>query len=109
MKRPDDAGWIEDILVYARESIALLGEETVEHLESNRLLQLALTHLVEIIGEAARRVSTEGRLAHPSVPWPALTGMRNRLVHEYRNIDLRLLYATVRVDLPLLVELLGNS
>ena len=87
-----------------REAIVLLGTRTVGELKSDRVLQLALTHLVEIMGEAAKRVSVEGRLERADVPWPAIIGMRNRLAHDYRNVDLDVLYETVKTDLPALVR-----
>lgn len=66
--------------------------------------QLALTRLVEIIGEAARRVSESTIRNNPDIPWSDITGMRNRLAHGYDVIDLDLLWDTVQVDLPLLIE-----
>ena len=58
---------------------------------------------MEIIGEAASRLSAETRAAHPPIPWREIVGMRNRLVHAYFEIDLRLVWDTVRNDLPPLI------
>ncbi len=58
---------------------------------------------MEIVGEAASRVGAETREAHPSFPWREIVGMRNRLVHAYFEIDLRLVWDTVRNDLPPLI------
>ena len=55
---------------------------------TNRMAQLATLKAIEIIGEAASRVSTEFTLAHPDIPWRAIVGMRNRLAHAYAGIDL---------------------
>jgi len=84
----------------------MLGGRKREELDDNRMLQLALTRLVEIIGEAANRVSRETRKNHPEIPWPMIIGMRNRLAHGYDLIDLDLLWDTVVTDLPPLIELL---
>lgn len=65
---------------------------------------MALTKLVEIVGEAAKQVSRETKAAHPEVPWSAAARMRDRLVHHYFDIDLDVLWSTVTVDLPLLLE-----
>jgi uncharacterized protein with HEPN domain len=59
--------------------------------------------LVEIIGEAANRVSRPTRVRYPQIPWPQIAGMRNRLVHGYDVIDLDLLWDTITDDLPPLI------
>jgi uncharacterized protein with HEPN domain len=56
-------------------------------LEDDEILRLALTKLVEIVGEAAKQVSEPTRSAHPEVPWSAATRMRDRLVHHYFDIN----------------------
>lgn len=61
---------------------------------------------MEIVGEAAARVSEDTKRAHPDIPWAEIVGMRNRLVHVYFDIDLQLVWATVRDDLPTLITLL---
>lgn len=67
------------------------------------MLRLALMKSVEMIGEAASRVSQATQRTNPSVPWAQIVGMRNRLVHVYFDIDLDVLWQTVTGDLPLLI------
>jgi uncharacterized protein with HEPN domain len=64
---------------------------------------------VEIIGEAAAHVTEETRSRHAFVPWADIVGMRNRLVHNYFEIDLSLLWTTVVDDLPELIALLERK
>jgi len=104
MSRHDDQVNLNDMLDHAREAVAMLGGRMREEMEENRMLQLALTRLIEIVGEAANRVSKEARQQFPELPWPQIIGMRNRLVHGYDLIDFDLLYDTVRTDLPPLIE-----
>ncbi len=61
---------------------------------------MALTHLIQTIGEAARLVSPAGRASVPALPWNAITGMRHHLVHDYLNVDLDIVWqtATTRMD-----------
>jgi len=94
------------MLTHAREAAALLRNADREELAANRVLQLALTRLVEIIGEAANRVSDHGRSKHAEIPWADIVGMRNRLVHGYDVIDYDVLWDTVTVDLPPLIKAL---
>jgi uncharacterized protein with HEPN domain len=65
-----------------------------------------VARVVEIIGEAASRVSAEARAAAPSVPWSAIIGMRNRLVHAYVDVDHDILWKTATEELPHLLAVL---
>ena len=87
-----------------REAIDLLGSKSVEELRSDRVLQLALTQLIEIVGEAASQVPDELRRDHPSIPWQTAADMRNRLIHGYDVIEFSIVYDTVKDDLPPLVQ-----
>lgn len=82
-------------------------------LARDRMLQLALVRLVEIVGEAAARVSPEARERFAAIPWQQAGGMRNRLVHGYDKVDLDVLWDTIQDDLPALMvqlqEALGQS
>lgn len=75
-------------------------------LDAEEMLVLALTKLVEIVGEAAKQVTPETRERHPDVPWSAAARMRDRLVHHYFDIDLDVLWSTVESDLPGLLDVL---
>lgn len=75
-----------------------------EELDRELQLTLALTRLVEIVGEAAKNVSDEERRRHPRIPWRAIAGTRDRLVHAYFDVDLDRLWQIVSVDLPELVR-----
>ena len=69
-------------------------------------LRLALTHLVQVIGEAARQVSNQTRAENPEIPWREITGMRNRIVYDYLNVDEDVVWQVVSQDLPPLLRLL---
>lgn len=74
--------------------------------DSDEVLQLALTHLIQNIGEAARRVSREFRETHPEVPWKDIVGMRSKIVHDYLDIDYNAVWDTSTRELPQLVAIL---
>ncbi len=65
---------------------------------------MSLVKEIEIIGEAASKVSTETRNALPDIPWPDLTGMRHRLIHAYFDINVEVVWQTVVHDLPPLLS-----
>lgn len=77
--------------------------ETRSSLESDVKLKLALTKAVEVVGEAASKITPETRAAYPQMPWAGVIGMRNILIHAYFNIDLDKLWDTVISDLPPLI------
>ena len=99
---------LRQMLDYAIEARSLARGSTRADFDSQRLLNLALTRLLEIIGEAANRVPSEERIRYPGIPWPQLIGMRNRFIHGYDLVDLDLLWQTVTEDLPPLIQELGK-
>jgi len=73
---------------------------TRRDLDTDLMMFFALVRAVEIVGEAAARLSEEARRTIPDVPWPHVVGMRNRLVHAYFEIDRDILWTTVTEALP---------
>lgn len=72
----------------------------------DEILRLALTRLVQVIGEAAQHVSMEFREKYPEVPWHEIIGMRHRIVHDYLNVDEEVIWEVIQHDLPPLVDIL---
>lgn len=103
MKR-DDA-YLLDILIAARKAMSFLEGLSRAEFEHSELHQSAVVRPLEIIGEAAGRVSEETRKSHPEIPWQKMIGMRNRLIHEYFRVDLQAVWDTVHKDLPELIPL----
>jgi uncharacterized protein with HEPN domain len=62
------------------------------------------THLIQVIGEAARRVSPQFREEHQQIPWDAIAGMRSKIVHDYMNVDEDIVWDSVAQELPPLIE-----
>jgi uncharacterized protein with HEPN domain len=76
------------------------NEKQRKSLDKDRMLVLALIKDVEIVGEAASRISKSAQEATPDIPWASIIGMRNRLIHAYFDINLDILWQTIRKDLP---------
>ena len=91
------------MLVAAEKAVALTAGKPKEILQQDETLLLALTRLIEIVGEAAGRVTPQGRARCPNLPWPQVVGMRNRVVHAYFDIDLEILWKTIQTSLPELI------
>ena len=104
MSRHSDLIRLRHMLDNAREAVALIQGKTRESLDSERTIQLSLVRLVEVIGEAASRVSREGQVSYGNIPWEDVVGMRHRLIHGYDKVDLDILWVTVSEDLPQLIR-----
>ncbi len=100
MSRHDDSVTLRQMLDHTREAVALAAERSRPALEHDRMFYLALLKLVEIVGEAAYRVTPATRSAHPDIPWRELIGTRNRLIHGYDSVDFDILWQIATVDFP---------
>lgn len=77
-----------------------------DNLRGDRMLLLAVTKSIEIVGEAASKITRETRDAHPEIEWSGIIGMRNKLTHGYFDIDISIVWVTITDDLPRLIEAL---
>lgn len=91
------------MLDHAREAMVLVQGKTRADLDSDRLLNLALVRLLEIIGEAANRIPEQEQARHPEIPWRQIVSLRNRLIHGYDSVDFDILWQIVTEDLPPLI------
>jgi uncharacterized protein with HEPN domain len=103
MTQPDDVR-LRHLVAAAEKAVNYASQRSREDLDTDELLRLALTKLVEIVGEAAKQVSDGTRDQYPDVPWSAAARMRDRLVHHYFDINLDVLWSTVTEDLPAFLE-----
>ena len=95
-----DEAYLLDILLAARKAIGFVKGMTWAEFAQSELHQSALVRPLEIIGEAARRISAETQQSHPEIPWQQMIGMRNRLIHAYFDVNLDVVWKTVTRDLP---------
>jgi uncharacterized protein with HEPN domain len=94
------------MLHYAEKTIAIARDRTRDQLEKDTTLEFAILHGVQTIGEAAAQISESTRDRHPAIPWAKIIGMRNRLIHGYDSVDHDILWQTVNIALPELIEIL---
>lgn len=108
--RGEDRIRVRHMIEAAESALQFVGGRTRPDLDSDRMLLFAVVRAVEIIGEAASKVSTETRTSHANIPWAAIVGMRNRLVHAYFEIDTNVVWVAVTEEIPaLLSQLRGLS
>jgi uncharacterized protein with HEPN domain len=106
---PEDAVRLRHLVDAAETAIRFVDGRARADLDDDEMLRLALTKLVEIVGEAAKQVSVTTRSKYPDVPWSAAARMRDRLVHHYFDIDSDVLWSTVTRDLPDLLGVVPRS
>ena len=76
--------------------------------DRNVMIQDAVIRNIEIIGEATKKISKSFTQSHKEIPWPAMAGMRDKLIHDYLDVDIDVVWKTVEVDLPLLKEMISK-
>jgi uncharacterized protein with HEPN domain len=81
-----------------------MRDRTRAELDTDEMLSLAMVRLIEIVGEAASRISDQIKQSNPQIPWTQIAGTRNRLIHGYFNVDLDIIWSIVQDDLPSLIE-----
>lgn len=101
-----DAALLLDMLTAARDARDFVAGMEEQDFRDSRLHQNAVIRAVEVIGEAAGKVSAEFQAAHPELPWREVTGMRHRLIHGYAQVRLDIVWAVVRGRIPLLIAAL---
>ncbi|HVE71930.1 MAG TPA: DUF86 domain-containing protein [Thermoanaerobaculia bacterium] len=106
MSKHSDVLYLGHMLDYARRAHAKAAGMARMQFESDEDLQIILAHRIQVIGEAATRVSKATREAHPEIPWAEIAGMRHRIVHDYTNIDLDVVWETATERLPDLIAAL---
>ncbi len=96
---PIDA--VEDILRNLRLAREFVGDAlTVDELERDTKTLYSLVRALEVVGEATKRVPDSVRALDAAIPWKEMAGMRDRLIHDYENVDVELLLITVRRRIP---------
>lgn len=95
---------IGHIIFAAEEAIDMSGNKSLDEFENNRMLVLSLIKEIEIIGEAAAKISKQTKAKYSHIPWEDIVGMRNYLIHVYFDVDYKMIWDTVKYDLPTLLE-----
>ena len=80
----------------------------MEELGNNEVLLNSMLFRMIQVSENAKKLSDEYKEEKSNIPWNALSGLRNRIVHDYGNVDLHIVYETLKNDIPDLLELLAN-
>jgi uncharacterized protein with HEPN domain len=97
---PEDRVRILDMIEEAESATGFIAGRARQDLDRDRMLLYALVRAIEVLGEAASKVSPEARTAAPHIPWRDIISMRNRLIHAYAAIDPETVWRTATEDIP---------
>lgn len=104
-----DEDRIRHMLEAALKATEFVRGQNRSTLDADEKLTLSLVHLLEILGEAAGKISQDFRRRHPEIPWNRVSGIRNRLIHGYFDIDLDIVWETVTARLVVRAETASSS
>ncbi|WP_439549979.1 HepT-like ribonuclease domain-containing protein [Falsiroseomonas sp.] len=94
---------VADMLVWAMQALSHAEDLDETRFRASKLHQGAITHCLTIVGEAASRTSPAFRSRHAHIPWSVIIGMRNKLIHDYGGVALKVVWVTVTEDVPDLI------
>jgi uncharacterized protein with HEPN domain len=103
---PREHNYLLDMLKAAKLAQEFVADVDWDKFQLDLMRQAAVTRQLEIIGEAARRISETSQTEMPEIPWHQIIGMRNRIAHEYDHINLITLWDTIQLALPKLISTL---
>jgi uncharacterized protein with HEPN domain len=104
--KKNDTLYLVHMVEQARKIQARVANLTRDQFDQSETHQLVLVHQVQIIGEAASRVSPETRETIPAIPWRQIVGMRNRIVHDYLEINYDVVWSVAIQSVPELLSVL---
>lgn len=104
MKNLDYTDYLNDILNSINETAEFTVGMTFDEFSKDKKTINAVIRSLEVLGEASRKIPDNLKAQSPEVPWKRMTGMRNKLIHEYFGVDLEIVWAVIKEDLPPLVH-----
>jgi uncharacterized protein with HEPN domain len=104
----NDKTYLLDMLLAAKKIQQFTNEMSKEDFEISELHQSAVIREIQVLGEAARLVSGETKTQYSEIQWRAISGMRNRVIHEYFRVSLDIVWQVVEEDIDKLIETLGD-
>lgn len=100
---------LEDIFQSASKAVAFVEGMNFESFAADERTTFAVIRALEIMGEATKRIPPDIRRQHPEIPWRSMSGIRDKLIHEYIEVNLSVVWATVREDIPPLLAQLRRA
>lgn len=96
--------YFEDILEYAKTSLEFIKDLTYEGFIQDKKAVFATIRALEVIGESSNRISNEIKEKYPNLPWIEMRGLRNRIIHNYDDIDYTIVWNVLKNEIPKLIN-----
>ncbi len=106
MSKRNEALYIKDILTAIKNIENYTQGISFKKFLNNQMIIDAVIRNLEIIGEAAKNLSSETRHSRPDIPWEDIVGMRNKIAHEYFGVDIEIIWETIQESLPELKKMM---
>jgi len=100
--------FLNDIYDAINKGISFINKMSYEEFKEDEKTQFALIRVIEILGEASKKIPSEIKSQNPSIPWREMSGMRDLLIHDYFGVNIEVIWETVKNDLPELKEKVQN-
>jgi len=101
---PRDHASLLDITKSARLALEFIEGMSQQAFEADQKTQSAVLYQIAILGEAVKRLSPEFRSQHSEIPWTAMAGMRDKLIHDYEGVDVARVWLTLQSSIPNLLQ-----
>ncbi len=104
----DDIAYIDHILLSISKILEYTKDFNQDDFKDNEMVQDAVIRNIEIIGEATKKVSVDFKSQYSKIPWREMSGMRDKLIHDYMGVDIDVVWKTVQEDIPLIKSLIES-
>lgn len=104
----DDIAYIDHILLCISKIQEYTKDLQQTDFNKNEMLQDAVIRNIEIIGEATKKISSDLKSQYGEIPWKEMSGMRDKLIHDYLGVDIDVVWRTVQEDIPLIKSLIQS-
>lgn len=96
--------YFQDMLDYAKSSLEFTNDLEYENFLTNKQVIFATVRALEVVGEASNRISDEVKEKYPMFPWIEMRGLRNRIIHNYDDIDYKIVWKVIKNEMPKLIQ-----
>lgn len=104
----DDIAYIDHILLSISKILEYTKDLNQDDFKDNEMVQDAVIRNIEIIGEATKKVSVDFNSQYSKIPWREMSGMRDKLIHDYMGVDIDVVWKTIQEDIPLIKSLIES-